>query len=126
MRRQADKFQVATVVVKADMTSRGLRMQNMHLNSLRDNALTVAALSMWMCIQSMPRSVKKVFMSKRKAFDSKKSRILGLAEHNGQDAVKIAKDSLRKDKQANARRGGGHAGGSKSNGSRKVKLSARL
>ena len=37
----------------------------------------------------------KVFMSKKKTFDSKKARILGLAEQNGQDAVKIAREGLR-------------------------------
>ena len=48
----------------------------------------------------------KVFMSKRKTFDSKKARIMGLAEQNGADAVKIAKEGLR-----NQRRGGGGGGG---------------
>ena len=44
-------------------------------------------------------------MSKRKTFDSKKARILGLAEQNGQDAVKIAREGLRnqrKDPRAGA------------------------
>ena len=52
-------------------------------------------------------------MSKRKTFDSKKARILGLADQNGHDAVKIAKEGLRNQRQL---RGGG--GGDRSAGSR--------
>ncbi len=62
----------------------------------------------------------KVFMSKRKTFDSKKARIMGLAEQNGQEAVKIAKEGLRNQRRdpggqgrSRAQRGGGGGSNSK-------------
>ena len=54
---------------------------------------------------------QKVFMSKRKAFDSKKSRILGLAEQNGREAVKLAKEGLRRDRTTGGGAGGRRGGG---------------
>jgi hypothetical protein len=58
----------------------------------------------------------KVFMSKRKTFDSKKARIMGLADQNGQDALQIAKEAARRERQSGNRGGGGGRGGGRGGG----------